>query len=292
MSFDAFVQAAWAEHGDAAQAVADRLAASTTLVTTPNQVAPYAALIAHVCGEHLGAWDQGLELLALLRAAPASAGDADAQAALDRQAAALHYGKGDTHAFEALPSSEQLAAPAVAAAMLCGRKQWTRAIVAFDAAMHRAGEGVPAASKANRALAVMGNNLAAALEEKTDRDVDQTRAMLAAAHVGLKYWRVAGTWLEEERAFYQLARCCARAGDAAAALHSAQQCIAVCEANAAPAFERFFGHAVLALAHRAGGDAAGFNAARAHARRWFEQVAPDERSACEADLAALSPSVS
>lgn len=287
---DPFFEAAWAEHGERAQDVAKRLAESTSRVTRVDQVAPYAALVAHVFGEHLGAWDEGLALLASLRATPSAAGDAQAQALLERHAATLRYTRGDLGALQGLAPAEQLTALAAAAAMLAGRGEWPRAIAAFDAAMTRCAGGILPDSKANRALAVMGNNLAAALEEKADRSPDQTRAMLAAADAGLTYWRLAGTWLEEERALYRLARCRLQAGDAAAALRSARHCIAVCETNGASAFERFFGHAVLALAQRAAGDAAAFNAACEQARALYAQVDPGECCWCEADLAALARS--
>ena len=290
MGLEQFFEAAWAEHGEHAQDVAMRLAASTSRVTSIDQVAPYAALVAHVFGEHLGAWDEGLALLARLRATPSSAGDAQAQALLERHAATLRYAGGDMAALQGLAPAEHLTALAAAAAMLGGRGDWPRAIAAFDAAMRRCADGVPPDSKANRALAVMGNNLAAALEEKTDRSPEQTRIMLAAAQAGLTYWKVTGTWLEEERAQYRLARCRLQAGDAAGALRSAQQCIAVCESNGAAAFERFFGHAVLALAQRAAGDGVAFNAVRDQARDLYAQVEPGERRWCEADLAALARS--
>jgi tetratricopeptide (TPR) repeat protein len=290
MAIDSFFEAAWAEHGEHAQDVAKRLAESTSLVTSVDQVAPYAALVAHVFGEHLGAWDEGLALLARLRAAPSGAGDAQAQALLERHAATLRYAAGDIGALQALAPAEHLTALAAAAAMLGGRGEWPRAIAAFDAAMRRCAGGVAADSKANRALAVMGNNLAAALEEMADRSPEQTRAMLAAADTGLTYWRVAGTWLEEERAQYRLARCRLQAGDAAGALRSARQCIAVCESNSASAFERFFGYAVLAIALRAAGDAVAFNAARDRARELYAQVEPGERRWCETDLEAIATS--
>ena len=73
--------------------------------------------------------------------------------------------------------------------------------------------GLPPESPAIRALAVGGNNLAAALEAKTDRDPTETRGMIDAAEGGLKYWKQAGTWLEEERAEYRLARSLLQAGE-------------------------------------------------------------------------------
>jgi len=187
MDLDPFFEAAWAEHGERAQDVAKRLAASTSRVASADQVAPYAALVAHVFGEHLGAWDEGLAVLARLRATASGAGDAEAQAALARHAATLRYARGNMEALQGLAPAEHLTALAAAAAMLGGRGEWPRAIAAFDAAMSRCADGVAADSNANRALAVMGNNLAAALEEKADRSPEQTRAMLAAAETGLTY---------------------------------------------------------------------------------------------------------
>jgi hypothetical protein len=127
---------------------------------------------------------------------------------------------------------------------------------------------------------VAGNNIADALEKRASLDAVHAAAMLRAADAGLRYWRIAGTWLEEERAWYELARCQLRAGRHADAAASAQHCIEVCAANDAPAFERFFGAAVHALACRAGGDAAGFEASRDAALREYAQVPESERGWC------------
>ncbi len=108
--------------------------------------------------------------------------------------------------------------------------------------------------------------------------------MVAAAEAALRYWTLAGTWLEEERAHYRLARsllCARRPHDAVA---SARRCIDVCERNDAPAFERFFGHAVLAVAHRDAGEVDAFHASRREATRWHGEVPEGERHWCRADL--------
>ena len=111
--------------------------------------------------------------------------------------------------------------------------------------------------------------------------------MLTAAEGALTHWTRAGTWLEEERAFYRLARSRIAAGHADAAVESAQRCVEVCASNDAPAFERFFGHAVLALALRAAGKTDEFRAQRNLAQGFYEQVPADEKSWCESDLAEL-----
>jgi hypothetical protein len=288
MTLDAFIEAAWADHGDHAPEVAQRLADSVALVVAADQIGPYATLVAHVCGEHLGEWERGIGVLQALRASPACRDSPASFAALARHEAALRYASGDTPPFDALPNDQRVAALAAAAAMLAGRGEWVRAIRVFDDALEGAADGLPAKSAAIRALAVAGNNLAAALEEKTDRSTDQTRAMLTAVQAGLTHWRRAGTWLEVERAEYRMARSCLQVGDADAALQSALRCVAVCETNRAPAMEWFFGEAVLALAQRATGNHVAADRARRQAREWFAQVPVDERACCEGDLAELA----
>jgi hypothetical protein len=139
-----------------------------------------------------------------------------------------------------------------------------------------------------RALAIGGNNLAAALEEKADRDADETAGMVLAAEGGLAWWRRAGTWLEHERAEYRLAMSLLQAGRSADAAAAARRCLTLCTANDADAFERFFGHAALALALRAAGDAAGFETARQDALAAHARVPEGERAWCETDLKRLA----
>jgi hypothetical protein len=107
--------------------------------------------------------------------------------------------------------------------------------------------------------------------------------MLMAAEGGLRYWKQAGTWLEEERAEYRLARSRLQAGETAAAVQSAERCVRVCKRNGAPPFELFFAHAVLAFAQRAAGDGEAFEAQRREALAQLAQVPEGERKWCESD---------
>ena len=59
------------------------------------------------------------------------------------------------------------------------------ALATYRQALHGAEAGLPADSPAIRALAIGGNNLAAALEEKTDRTPAQTAGMVDAARAAL-----------------------------------------------------------------------------------------------------------
>lgn len=287
MTFDAFLETAWNDHGDRPDEVAERLATSTTVIAAAGHVAPYARIVAHVYGEHLGAWQRGLDLLQSLRALPAAAGDAAAEAALARAIATLRIASGDEAAAAAFAGEDRVSVLAAVAAMLAGRGDFGRALAAYGDALAHAERGLPDGSPALRALAIGGNNLAAALEGKRDRDAAETAGMVAAAEGGLTYWRRAGTWLEEERAHYRLARSLLAAGRAPDAVRQAQACCSVCAEHGAPAFERFFACAVLAVAQRAAGNADGFAAARDEAKRQYAQVPADERQWCAGDLAEL-----
>jgi len=284
MSFETFIETAWSDHADAPQLVADRLAASFDLVQAPGQAAPFARLLTHVFGEHLGEWARGATLLDTLASLSVVGADADAARVIERLAATLRYGGGDRAALAALSNDDRIAALATAASAFAARKEFKRAVAAYDDALVAAASGLADDSPAVKALAVGGNNLAAALEEEAGRDAAETPGMVRAAEAGLVWWRRAGTWLEEERAEYRLARSLLQAGDTAAAQQHAARCIELCANNDAPAFERFFGHAVLALAQRARGDSAGFEVSREQAGRLFAQVPADEQGWCQAEL--------
>jgi hypothetical protein len=278
MSFDDFIKNGSQDHAEQPQALADRLAAGLDRVEAPAQVVPFAHLGAHLFGGHLGQWRAGVDAMRSLRRLPAFEAGTAAAVAVACYEAALRLCSGDRAGLVRLALPDQAAALALAAAALCGRADFTAALATFGEALQLAATGLRDGSRALRALAVGGNNLAAALEEKGDRSAAETAGMLTAAEAGLIDWRRAGTWLEEERAEYRLAHCHLAASQAPAARASAERCIGVCERNDAPAFEQFFGWAVKAQAQRAAGDAAGFESSRNRALRALEQVPEDERT--------------
>ncbi len=279
-----FLKTAWNDHGDAPQEVADRLALACSRVETSEQVAPFVRLLVHVYGEHLGQWQQGVELLGTLRQQLQGEPSEMATAALQKGMATLRYASDNAAALEALAPPLRISALAGAAAALSGRGEITRAITAFTEALRIADAGLPEGSPAFRELAIAGNNLAGTLEGKADRQPDETRAMLVSAEAGLKYWKLAGTWLEQERAEYRLARSLLQAGETGAAVEAAQRCVDVCLHNGAPAFELFFGYAVLAIAQRAAGQTDAYLRSQATALAQWQAVPEAERVWCQSDL--------
>ncbi len=287
MDFEAFIASAWDDHGDRPQEVADRLAVALPGVASPEQVAPYARLVVHVMGAHLGHWARGIDILEALRRDPALAGSPAAAGAARRGIATLRYASGNTAAIASFDADDRATVLASAAAIRTDRDDPDGALAAYAEAVTLAA-ALPAGSPAFRSLAIAGNNLAEALECLPHRTAAQTDGMVAAARGGLAFWRVAGTWLEEERAHYRLARSLLAAGDPAQAVESGKRCAEVCLANDAPAFERVFAYAVLARALHGASRRADAADMREEALAWFERVPEDDRRWCEADLAVLA----
>lgn len=286
MALEAFIEAAWNDHADDPEGVAARLAAALPRASSGEDAAALARIIAHVFGEHLGRWDDGV---ALLRSLPCvESGDAaPAAQAIARGVAMLRWAGGDETALDASSREDRTAVLASAAAALAGRQAFKRALGAYAQALEIGARAAEENRSVARALAVGGNNLAAALEEKPDRDEDETYGMVTAAEGGLRFWKLAGGWLEEERAHYRLARALLAAGRPTEALRHAARCVEVCANNHAPPLEQFLAHALLSRARRAVGDEGGAQAARRQALDAYEQVDPDQRAWCQPDVREL-----
>ena len=287
MTFDEMIEQAWDDHADHADAVADRLAAAAPTIAAQAHFAPFARIVTHVYGEHLGECERGVALLTSLRKLPAYVDTPAVGGIVNRSVATLRLVGGDTTATATLAVDDRAAALATAAAALTARGDLRRALEAYAEAV-RIGPSLSGGSPAFRALAIGGNNLSAALEERVDRTPAETEGMVAAARGGLAFWRKAGTWLEEERALYRLARSLLAAGQPGEAVLCAQQCAKVCDENNAAAFERFFAAAVLARALREDGRPRDYRQTRNEALDWFDAVPDGEREWCEADLAELA----
>lgn len=287
MDFDSFLAQAWADHADRAEAVAARLEEGYALIETPAQIAPFARILAHVDGEHLARWPEGAARLERLRRHAQWRDDGDAAILVRRLIAALRLGGGLAPA-PGLSAADLAHACAVAASALAAQKRVDEAIRHHRAARVAAAAGIADGDPAIRALAVASNNLASTLEESAARSTDETVAMLEAAHASREFWGRAGGWLEAERAEFVLAQCHLAAGDADTALRHAEACAAICARHDADAFERFFAEGATALAHRARGDAARFESARAAARKLLDSIAAEQQPWCEPLLARLA----
>jgi hypothetical protein len=287
MDFDTWLDKAWDDHADDAAAVATRAAGEgAALAATDAQLGALARLTHHLYGDHLGRFADGQAALAALARHPACG--AEAGRMLKVLDAALALADGADADAPALDTSGRIRATALAAGDLALRDTPRAAALLKQASDDAEDADLAAADPAHRALAVAGNNIACAMEDKAARSDAERTLMIAAARTGRTYWERAGSWLEVERAEYRLAMSWLAAGDVAQARRHAQECLAIVREHDAPALEAFFGWEALGRVERAAGNATGHAHALAQARAAFERLAEGDQGWCRASLDKLA----
>jgi hypothetical protein len=288
MDFSSFMARAWADHAADAQAVARRLPDAVALVGDEAQLGQLVNLAQHVHGEHLGEWQAGIAFIERLAGLPVCVPGGAGGQACARGVASLRLAQGAGADLDALSVSDRVRVVAMAASSLAERDTARAQRLLQDALELAQRSGLPASDPMNRALAVTGNNLACALEEKAERSAGERALMVLAAQTARRHWALAGGWLEIERAEYRLATTWRHAGEPARAREHAQACLAIVAANDGPALERLFGCEALGLAERAAGNAAGHAQALAQARAAFAELEPADQAWCAASLDKLA----
>lgn len=271
---------AWNDHAQQPQAVLDALTARCPDLPDAPEGAQALRLAEHVTLVHRPQPQGAQALQALLQAVPLHAHLAPGVAA-SRWALAILAG---TEAPPAADVDRWRALQNVVLSLAAQRRhdEASRCLLADEALV------ATAEPPAARAYAVSANNVALGLRLGPRGDAAGDALMLQAAALSRRAWALAGTWLEVERAEYQLAMCHAAAGDGEQARAHAAACIAACEAHGADADERFFAHECAVHAARAGGDEAGAAAHRERMTALLAQVEDaDARRWCEETLAAL-----
>ncbi len=293
--FDSFANRAWSEHAERPAEVADELSGALALIAESAHIPRFAQLAAHVCGEHLGQWPRGIALIERLREHPCYAPAGEAEDSIVRTSTALRLAALDDPALiSALTASERVRVLCLTSSALLGRGELARAATYFEQACALI-DTLPPQDLAHRALAVTGNNMAAELEGKAERDAHETELMLTAARTARRHWELAGTWLNVERAEYRLAKSLLAAAVPDQALEHARACLDVCRANGAEPSELFWALECLALCQHALATGEEFDATLAEARAAFEALSEAEQSGRRATferleaLPAISP---
>ena len=285
-AFDTFLHQAWADHAEQPEAVALRLRTQTPAPQSPDHLAAVSRLVVHICGEHLGAFDDGRWRLHALRTHPFA--DADVQSALRVGVAALSLAERASAARKRFTLGELIRSEGTAAAICVGRKNSERAMELLRSARHRLAAAPDASAATHRPLAIACNNMLWELHERgAARSAADTQAMLDVAAASRFHWSQAGTWLEVERADYGLALAYLSADMLDPALRFGNQCLAGCLENNAPPYEHFYAHEALARVQHARGDRQARARHMAAAQAAFMSLATDDQEACRSPLAAL-----
>ncbi len=204
-AFDAFLQQAWADHADQPEAVALRLRTDTPAPETADQLSALVALVVHLCGEHLGCFDDGRWRLAALAGHPLA--DATVQSALRVGAAGLTLA--ETGRAESAPASRPKSAFAARRPLrrsASGGTQTERATSLLRAARDRLAALPHAGAAVHRPLAsrLQQHGLGTARPRRRAQRRGHRRDARHRRRQRV-HWSQAGTWLEVERGDYGLA---------------------------------------------------------------------------------------
>ncbi len=274
MSFDSYLDQAWTDHATDSMKVSQTFSAGLQMVETPAQLNDMAFLMTHVMGEHLGQWQSGIQKLSELRTHKAFAADSDAEKTIQRSVAAFELVMNPQTDLKVHSVSDQIRILTLATTALCD-KDISRAQSLLGQAIQLAETRLDAKDPANRSLAIAGNNLAAQLEEKSNRSAQETDFMVFAAKLGRRYWEIAGTPVNVLLAEYRLAKSYMQARQAEKSRQHAQLCLEICEANKGEAYHFFQGYEALAYSEKSLGNEIGFQTARAQAQKYYDAIAPD-----------------
>ena len=288
MSFENFLHQGWADHAKQSQVVADRFADGIQLLEKNEQIPQLAQLIAHVMGEHLGRWANGIELLQSLKKSKHFQAKSESDIALFRLITTLEVASGNRTSVDDLSHSDQVRVLATAASALNGQGRTEQAQKFFMQALDAAGVLTDKKDPAYRALAITSNNLACALEEKAERTSAETQLMIHTALIARKYWALAGTWLETERAEYRLAKTYLAVGDHQRALEHANHCLRISQQNHAPVLELFFAFEAVALSEKEASNQNGHERAVDQARSYYKQLSEEDKVWCKDTLHKLT----
>jgi hypothetical protein len=212
MEFSQYLSQAWANHATDSLKVSQSFGSGLSLLKKESDIADFATLATHVLGQHLGRWTEGISFLQQLQKHE-MAQSQDSQKTLSRFILSLELASGMQVKLDNHTLSEKILIYTSAANAVSEQNTPERTRAFFFAALELAQTGIPKEDPANRALAVTGNNLASTLEEKANRTPIETELMILAAETGRKYWEIAGTWLNLERAEYRLSQSYLKAGD-------------------------------------------------------------------------------
>ncbi len=246
--FKTFINDCWAKHETESEFVAKKLEDSQNVVTNENELASYVGIVVHTLGGHLGEWQRGIDLLESLKELKLENKDP-----IIRGQAILALGMNDCkNKYLDMVTDDQMASVySHAATELLNQDQNQKAKTFLDKALSLVPNDLDNTNSLAKSLAISTNNMACALEEKNELSLEDSELMILCATTARKYWEVAGSWVEVERAEYRLAMSHLKAKNFDKAYMHATQCLEICTKNKADEFELFFAHEVLVKVNRA-----------------------------------------
>ncbi|MGR5068813.1 MULTISPECIES: hypothetical protein [Vibrio] len=242
--FDAFINQSWQQHEAEPELVYNQLEHALGEVEDANHAERILPLMLHTSVGHLNDPKQFITSLDKLENGVAT----ECLARQRAKSVAQYFFDGSDTGMALLAEVDQRRVFAQIANELSAMNKLQQASEWLTKAVSGLNSGSVAEPLA-RSIAITGNNLACQYEELSERTATQIQHMLEAAALALEYWKVAGGWMQEERAEYRLAMSLLKAGEPKKAKIHAERCEEICQHNGGDAFELFCANDLLMLVH-------------------------------------------
>lgn len=276
--FKTYINQSWSQHAKESQAVVDSLTDGVALVTQASESLQLLGLVLHLFSEHVFAFNQALDVINKIEKLPFQ--NNDTQLAAERARVVFNTLQGQKIEITSFAISDQIKILATLSSALVAQNKIEQAREYFKRLKELA-QNIDIQDSAQRSVAIAGNNLACALEEKTQRNEAETKLMIESAQLARKHWEFAGTWLEVERAEYRLSQSYFQAGDYLNSIKHANLCLTICEQHKAAPLEFFFAYESIAMIEKAMNQPA---RSLPQMQRCFELLDAGDKSWCEASL--------
>ncbi len=281
MNFKEYLTAAWSLHMTDPKKVADEIKQNFNLMESDDDVMAITRLIVHVCGEHLGDWTKGIELLRKLKNNATIKDPAE----VNRYMAILTLGNNPNESIENFKDSDQViiyASVASALTSLGGIKNAEKFLtLAAQISRTQLNKDDPAL----RALATSCNSMIRTLENKMESTPHEIQLMILAAKTARHFWELVGTWKDFQKAEYRLAHTYLKAQLLDESLYHAKLCLEINSKNGDGPLELFFAYEVLAMVEKAKGNTAANSQAVERMRMIFKGLSVEDQIKCKESLA-------
>lgn len=277
--FSEFLNKAWSDHGEHPEVTAGSLQNGLALANSADDVIALVNLTAHLYTEHVQKFIEGERQLREIAKSDFAKGT-PAEFAVARTIAAFRMCEGTLDPEQdrmGLTPGDLARALGFAASALSVRdsvkaEKFLRLALSLVQSIE-----LTTTDGITRGMAIAGNNSSASLMELSLQNEQQKIFMLLAAETARKYWEIAGTWLETERAEYHWAACCLRASMPSEAREHAANCLAMSQSNGAVPLEMFFAYECLGKIEKTELGAVTANTLE-RAAEWFDKINDDDKS--------------
>lgn len=276
MTFEEYLNDAWSRHGTDSTELLKKFKNHFSLINSSDEINQMGYLIAHVSGEHLGQWGRGIQLLNELRDHPKAVD----KTGLNRFIAALALGDDETFSLDDFSDSDKVRIYAMTASALAAQNDPGRASFYLAQAEKLCHSNLANKDPAHRNLAIASNNLAVALHEKEELSHEEINLMIHAAFLSRKFWEIAGTWSEIERAEYWLAKTFLKANILDKAYAHAERCLEIISEHGNDPIEVFFGMEVMGQVEEARNNHLGKEQSLKGMKDSFAKMSPDDQKWC------------